>query len=278
MNIIATLLLALGVGSSAAIAATPDASMQAAPNVRYWILHGPAEEAQAMATNPDGVKFLSNPSRVVLYPVNARVPAPSSWKVVLWKPYASFAKFQEDVNSGRVPRGTQVVGYDIESWRFSPPEEQADPIGYTIKFGQLAHVHGYKFISTPAEDLMGRLAPGENKFLAFEKFGMAKAVAPYVDFYHIQAQGLQHNIDGPAPSYLSFTRNIIAQVHDANPNAIITVGISTNTPGDRGHRTSGDDIVATVRAVDPLVRGYWLNIVGGHDQTALDAVDKLDQP
>lgn len=274
MKMIAALLLALGIGGAAAAAATAPS----APNVRYWILHGPGEEAQAMATDPRGVKFLSDPSRIVLYPVNARVPAPSSWNVIPWKPYASFAKFQEDVNSGRIPRGTQVVGYDIESWRFSPSDEQADPIGYTIKFAQLAHAHGFKVISTPAEDLMGRLAPGENKFLAFEKFGMAKAVAPYVDFYHIQAQGLQHNIDGPAPSFLSFTRNIIAQVHDANPNTIITVGISTNTPGDRGHPTSGDDIVATVRAVDPLVRGYWLNIVGGHNETAMDAVEKLGTP
>jgi len=248
----------------------------AAP-IRYWILHGPGIEAQVLATDPTGVAFLSDPSRVVIYPVVANVPPPASWHVVWWKTYASFAKFQADIAANRVPPQVKVVGYDIEAWDFTPDDEHADPLGSMIKFAKLAHAHGYKVIVTPAINLMRRLHPGVNKYTAFTASGIAKAVAPYVDFYHIQSQGLQHNVDGPAPSFKSFVLDMVEQVHSANPSVIVTAGLTTITPGRR-IPSDPDEIVEAVRAVDPYVSGYWLNIVGGHNSTALDALSKLATP
>lgn len=230
-----------------------------------------------MATDARGIAFFASPSRIVLYPVIANVPPPPSWKVLLWHKYTSFATFQQDVDAGTVPRGTEIVGYDDEKWHLTPANEQADPIGYTIKFARLAHAHGYKVIAMPAENLMQALSPERDKFAGFLGFGMAKAVAPYIDFYHIQAQGLQQNIDGAPPSFMSFVRQVADQVHSANAKVIVTAGISTNTPG-AARSTTPDDMAAAVRAVDPIVSGYWLNIVGGASQVAADALSRITTP
>jgi hypothetical protein len=242
--------------------------LAAIPNTgRLWILEGPGLEAQAMATDPEGIKFFSNPSRTVLYPVKATVPAPASWKVILWHKYGSFAAFQSDINSGSVPAGTQIVGYDNEAWSFTPANEQREPIGYTIKFAQLAHAHGYKVFAMPAENIIQYRYPGQDKFTAFVKFGMAGLVAPYVDYYHIQSQDLQ-NV--PA-SYASYTQQIVAQVHAANPRVVVTGGVSTNPP----QAATAGDIDASIKASAQMVSGYWLNIVGATTPIASAALANL---
>lgn len=250
-------------------------SAVASPTERYWILQGPGLEAQAMATDPRAVRFFSQPGRIVIYPAIARVHAPPSWHVILWRKYDSYQEFASDVLAGRISSGVQIVAYDPEKWGLTPIDEQVDPIGYTIKFAQLAHAHGYKFLATPAINLMNVLRPRTNKFLAFVDFGYARMAARYADFYHIQAQGLQHNVDGPVPSYAWFVRQIAAQVRSVNPNCIVTAGISTNTPGDAAP-TTADDIAAAVRAADSDVDGYWLNVLRGDKATALRALEEID--
>lgn len=274
MKIYALALIVAILGGSAA-------SVNAATQkpTRYWFLQGPRHEAQAMATDPRAIAFFSDPSRIVVYPSIAAVPAPSSWHVVLWHKYTTIQKFEADLASNKVGAGVQIVGYDAEAWALTPDEEQNDPVGFTKKFAELAHAHGYKVIATPAINLMARKHHGENKFVAFVNDGLAKAIAPYVDFYHIQAQGLQQNVDGAVPSYKWFVAQITEQVHAANPNAIVTVGISTNTPGSHTE-TSSDDIAASVRAAEstPGVAGYWLNVVGGSGAVASDALSKIQPP
>ena len=253
------------------------ASPQTGLHTCYWILQGPRLEAEAMATDAAGRSFFERQKCAVLYPVIAHIPPPPGWNVIPWRKYTSFTTFLSDIESGTVPPGTKVVGYDAESWPQTPPDEQADPVGFTIKFARLAHAHGYQVIVTPAINLMQRMFVGENKYEAFVRFKMASAVAPYVDFYHIQAQGLQQNIDGPAPSYASFVRDIAAQVRAANPRAVVTAGISTNTPGAK-RRTNPADLVAAVRVSKGLVDGYWLNVVHGDVATASAALSQLPAP
>lgn len=246
------------------------------PSPTYWIVQGPRLDAEAVATNPDAIAFFNDPNRIVLYPAIAAVPAPRTWHVILWRKYASLERFRDDLARGKVGSGVQIVGYDPEHWRFTPVDEQQDPIASSIAFAQLAHAHGYKVIVMPAENLavINRRA---DKFRAFLDSGYASRVAPYVDFYHIQAQGLQHRINGPFPSYRSFVEQMVAQIHAANPNVIITAGISTNTPGS-AEPTSGADMAAAAKAVSDLVSGYWINVVRGNNSTAVDALRLLAQP
>ncbi len=275
MKISVFFLMAALLGTSAAVPAAADQTTQSS-NVRYWFLQGPRLEAQAMATDRNAIAFFSDPSRIVVYPAIAAVPPPSSWHVMLWRKYTSIQQFQDDISANKVGKNVQIVGYDPEVWSHTPDEEQQDPSDYIIKFAQLAHAHGYKVIATPAINLMGKKYHGQNKYVAFVNDGLAKTVAPYVDFYHIQAQGLQKNIDGGVPSYKWFITQISNQVHGANPNAIVTVGISTNTPGAHVD-TSPDDIAASVRAAEstPGIAGYWLNVVRGENSIASDALSRI---
>ena len=274
--LIACIVALLASSGPQAIAADTNLPARSKPT-RYWFLQGPRLEAQAMATDRRAVAFFSDPSRIVVYPAIAAVPPPSSWHVMRWRKYTTIQKFQHDLDTHSVGDGVQIVGYDAEQWALTPTEEQDDPAGYTEKFAQLAHSHGYKFIATPAINLMMRKYHGKNKYVAFVDDGLAKSLAPYVDFYHIQAQGLQQNVEGSQPSFKWFVEQIAAQVHSANPNAIVTVGISTNTPGSHTE-TSPDDIAASVRAAEsiPGVSGYWLNVVGGKGSVASDALSRID--
>lgn len=231
-----------------------------------WIFQGPGLEAQAMATNPEGIAFFSNPAITVMYPVKANVPAPSAWTVILWQKYTSFATFQTAVAAGTVPAGTAVVGYDDELWSKTPANEQSNPIGYTIQFAQLAHQNNYLFVSMPAENLMQGLFPGKNKYASFITYGMAAQVAPYVDFYSIQAQGLELT----PPSYASFTQTIVSQVQSANANAVITGGISTTVPN--APPVTAAQMDAAFAASMSMVAGYWLNIAAGTTPVAAAAL------
>ena len=262
----AALALAAGVACAAA---------QEPPKVTYWMMHGEpgTEETQMFVSDPAAVRFFAQPSNVVIYPVKGAPPPPPSWHVMLWRTYASYARFARDVADNRVGQGVQIVAYDLEVWKASPEEEQADPVNSIERFAQLAHAHGYKVMVTPAENLVLREHAGQNKFAAFEQSGIAKQVAPYVDFYHIQAQQLQHHLDDGDVSYLSFVRTIVDQVHSANPNAIVTVGITTSVPGRE--QTNASEIAAAVRATRGLVGGYWLNIVGPHGDMASQALSQL---
>jgi hypothetical protein len=195
--------------------------------------------------------------------------------VLIWRKYDSYEQFAHDVAANAVPQGTQIVGYDPEKWDLTPTDEQSDPVAYTIKFAQLAHAHGYKFLATPAINLMNVQAPRRNKYTAFVASGFARSVAPSVDFYNIQAQGLQHNVNGAPPSYAWFVNQIAGQIRAANPNAVITAGISTNTPGYFGETTAGD-IASSAKAAAPLVTGYWINVVRGNSEPAVRALEDLD--
>jgi len=222
-----------------------------------------------MATNPEGIAFFSNPSITVMYPVRANVGAPSSWRVLLWQKYTSFASFQSAIQTGMVPAGTNVVGYDDEAWSLTPANEQRDPVGYTIRFAKLAHQNGYGMISMPSENLMQAMFPGQDKFASFITYGMATSVAPYVDYYEIQSQDLETS----ASSYASFTQTIVGQVHSANAAVIITGGLSTSIPNEP--QITPANIDAVVAASFSSVAGYWLNIVGATDPIAFAALANL---
>ncbi len=260
-------LAACGGGGGGSSTTPPVTSPPPAGSAGLWILQGPGLEAQAMATNPIGISFFSNPSRTVLYPVIANVPPPSTWRTIRWNKYASYADFSAAIASNSVPAGTVIVGYDDEAWSYTPSNEQLDPIDYTIKFAQLAHAHGFKVISMPAEDLMNNLSSESDKYAAFVSYGMARAVAPYVDYYHIQAQDLETN----PPAYAAYVQTIAQQVHSVNPAVTITAGISTN-PADASGGAVASDMDAAISASQRLVSGYWLNIVGATASIAATAL------
>jgi hypothetical protein len=141
-------------------------------------------------------------------------------------------------------------------------------------FCNTAHEYGFDVVCTPAEDLFNGVAP--DKYTAFINSGIAGAVAAYCDYYHVQAQELQNsNLDGPAPSFLSYLTAIIAQIQAAAPPTlpIITVGLAANAG------TESIDIISAILATVSLgqVPGYWLNVPASTNPVASEALAALNK-
>jgi hypothetical protein len=222
------------------------------------MLNGPGNEAQAMATDPTGVAFFGQKGLRTLYPIDHRVPPPSSWGVTYFKRYTSHAQFVSDIAAqGTIPPEVKIIVYDNEAWPQTPSGEQADPITYAKRFAELAHQHGYQFMNTPAENLMQAMFPAENKYLAFVRYGYAAAIAADCEYYEIQGQQIENDTTGDAttPSFDWFTKQVEAQVRAANDKVVVLGGVVAKT----GY--SATDIVNAVHATRGTVAGYWLNVL-----------------
>jgi hypothetical protein len=223
-----------------------------------WMLNGPGNEAQAMATDANGIAFFAQQGIRTLYPIPHRVAPPASWDVTYFKRYTSYADFQSDVTAeGSIPTEVKLVVYDNEAWPQTPSNEQADPIGYVQQFGRLAHQHGYVFMNTPAANLTQAMFPGTNKYLQFVSYGYASAVAPDCDYYEIQGQQIENDTTGDDthPSFDWFTKQVAAQLRAANSKIVVLGGVVAKT----GYSSS--DIVNAVRSTTTIVTGYWLNVL-----------------
>lgn len=156
--------------------------------------------------------------------------------------------------------GVAVVLYDPESWPMTPRAEQIDPVAAVCRAAAIAHAHGKRLIATPAVDLLRQVAPDAShrgqRYRAFEQTGWIGAMAKCTDGVEIQAQGAEAN---PA-LFRQFVDTEARQARAANPDVLVLAGISTNPDG---RRVSTQQLFEDVRAVRPVVDGFWLNIPAG---------------
>ena len=78
---------------------------------------------------------------------------PAGWASIPAADFQSFADFQNAITNRTIDPSVKAILYDNESFSLTPPNEQVDPAYYTQQFADLAHAHGYVFISTPGTDL-----------------------------------------------------------------------------------------------------------------------------
>ena len=235
-----------GVPSATPSAApTPVATATAAPTpqpftsgLRYWIMQGPA--ASAMAADPVAQPYFATGNHMMLLPAAQQYPA--SWRGTAMVTFTSFAQFQLAVASHSVNPLVKTVLYDNEAWSFTPPNEQADPVGYTAQFAQLAHSRGWSVIATHAGSV------GSSNGLTIDA-GMCQ----YADSFSIQSQGIETNL----PAFLNVINTTVAACRAANPNIRVFAGIST---GPTGQAVTAQQIASAVMSVANIVDGYWLNI------------------
>jgi hypothetical protein len=96
--------------------------------------------------------------------------------------------------------GIQIVGYDLER-AFSPAADLSNPIGYTIAASNTAHKYGLLFMALPG-------------YPSGRDTNYAARVAPYCDYYVIQAQAATNDPD----TYQKFVTMMANAVHNGNPN------------------------------------------------------------
>jgi hypothetical protein len=170
--------------------------------------------------------------------------------------FSSAAALAEAVGRD-LPADTQAVLYDPEAWPFTPVAEQQDPVGAAALAARAARSAGLQLIVAPALSLTSVLAPGSRapRSQLFLELGLVGRLAMHADVLELQAQSLERDTGG----YASFVTAAAAQARAVSPQIGLLAGVSTNPPGAE---VDVGQIVAAIRAVQPVVDGFWLNIPG----------------
>ena len=111
--------------------------------------------------------------------------------------------------------GFNAIEFNLESG-LSPDWDKNNVVAAMKRAAQAAHDQGLKFRATPSKSYT-------------TEYG--SQIAPYVDYYHIQAQSLQ---DNGVKTYSDYVHTTISKLKQANSNLKISVQVSTqqdNAPG-----------------------------------------------
>jgi hypothetical protein len=111
--------------------------------------------------------------------------------------------------------GFDFIEFNLEKG-LAPSSDSNNVVSAIKRAAEAAHAQGLKFRAIPS-----------NPFTT--QYG--SQIAPYVDYYHIQAQSLQ---DNGIKTYSDYVHTQVAQLKQANPNLVISVHVSTeqgNLPG-----------------------------------------------
>lgn len=153
-----------------------------------------------------------------------------------------------------VPDGNGVV-LDIEDWPLTPITEKSHPIKAYRQASEIATKKHLWIVGTPAIDLVKSINPNYRGkiYNAFVKWHLAQKIAPFVQVYEIQAQGIESN----PYRYKAFVEEEVKQIRLGNPNAIILAGLSTNPSGQKVNVST---LYKDIQLTRNLVSGYWLNV------------------
>jgi hypothetical protein len=146
----------------------------------------------------------------------------------------------------------EVVVYDLEAWRFTPPAERRDPPSAFHEARR--HAEGRWLIAAPSLTLAQELDGNQSQpTLAYLRCGLAGMAAVEADGLHIQAQRLERQ----PHAYEDFVAEAAAQARAVETAVAITAGLSTNPPGRPVDLAA---LVECVALTADIVDGYWLNI------------------
>jgi hypothetical protein len=216
-----------------------------------WIIGAPTlmKLKQAGADDALITTAFDNPSTYVI--VRPNVPNRLA-RAVAAQTFTSYAELEKAFADAAIAPTTKAILFDLETWRFTPENEQRDPVGFTAKAAALAHQHGLLLIATPATNLATLMRPGSDKYDAFLSLKIIGELAKVADVLEVQAQQAQGT-----PRFTEFVRAASAQAHAANPSVIFFAGMSTNP---LGRTVTPEQLVSDYQATWRYVSGYWLNV------------------
>jgi hypothetical protein len=218
-----------------------------------WLFAG--RGAAAIASNADSSRLLDG-ARPFVMRSRALGEVPPGWQAVPLRSFKSFDEIRTAVEADALSHEVKGVLYDYEKWRFTPAEEQQNPVRYVKQAADLVHARGLLFVTAPAVDLVPILAPESDRRRqddTYLQLGLAGDAARYADVFDIQSQRFERDTE----RYANFVRAAAAQARQANPKVLVLAGVSTQ-PG--GHEVTADDILRAIQATRDFVDGYWFNI------------------
>jgi hypothetical protein len=217
-----------------------------------WLLNGPG--VGAIAGNAEASRLLDNARPFVMRGRFAGA-VPPAWKAVTFASFTKFGAIRSALQSGGLAQDVSGIMYDYERWPFTPEDEQRNSAGYVKQAAEIVHARGLQFLTAPAVNLVGVMAPQDQgpRYELFVRLGIAADAARYADVFDIQAQGSERN----TALYANFVRQAAAQARQANPKVLVLAGISTQPSGQQ---VTADDVLRAIAATRDSVDGYWLNI------------------
>jgi len=144
-----------------------------------------------------------------------------------------------------LPSGYKAIVADVERWKFTPRDEQANPALAIMQICAIAHARNERCIAAPGLDLFR----GPSGYLAS---GVTQA-AWSADGWEVQAQTLELH---PA-KYRAFVLAVKAQVHRVQPHVKIIAGLTTS---DRIGHVTGLKLWHAYASVRYHVAGFWGNV------------------
>jgi len=218
-----------------------------------WLIQGPG--AEALAKDPNAIKFFQGAAPYVRMPKNSSVQIPPGWNAIPFESFTSYRAIKDALDNNKLEPGVKAILYDSENWPMTPDDEKRDPDTAHQTAAQIVHSHNLIFIAAPAVDLARVLEPGTRgrAYEVYLRHNLAAIAARNADVVDIQAQGSQNN----QSTYTDFVQRAAAQAKSANPNVIVIAGISTNPHGEA---TTSDRLLGAVQATRSMVQGYWLNM------------------
>jgi len=218
---------------------------------------------KAVTADPEASRLLDHTRPYVLRKAGDPLVIPPSWDAIPVTPFQAFAELQAALEQHALAPEVKGVLYDYEKWKFTPPDEQRDPVKYIKPAADLVHGQGLVFLTSPSANLVKVMAPetgpsDAEMFEAYLRLGIAADGARYADAYVVQAQRSL----GDTAVFVDFVRRAAAQARAANPKVEVLAGISTNP---LGRPVSAGDLLRAIAATRDAVDGYWLNIPTRND-------------
>lgn len=236
---------------AALFSASPVAAAPAKPI--QWIINGPA--VAALAGDPGARAYFDGKEPFVVRKDDRPADLPPGWKSRETRTFTSVAHL-EAASARGFGAHVRAIIYDNEGWRFTPLDEQRDPVGATKRAAEIAHRHGLLLIAAPAVTLLRNFPTKSHAVKRYDRFldsGIVGGVARYADAVDVQAQGSE----AATSLYRSFVRAAADQARAAHKGVLVFAGISTNPSGQR---VTPAQIVRAVTATRAYVDGYWFNI------------------
>ncbi len=153
--------------------------------------------------------------------------------------YGSYWALKSAIAAGKVTSGMTVL-FDQETWKWTPPREQAHPRYFIRAAAQLARAHGVFIIESVYEPTMAA------------EIAVEVAAAPYADVIAIQSQ----KTDQHPEQFTRYVAQSAAAIRAVSPDVAIMAGLATDAGG---HPVTAAMMDREYDQTYAMVSYFWLN-------------------
>lgn len=184
-------------------------------------------------------------------------PATEAWNEARCLPTFNCASFGDVGSTLESLAGyTQptLILYDQEGWDLTPRRERATPWDFVGRAALLVRDGSVALGAAPSLTLaQGLLPQAGSAERAYLDSGLIERMAPAVTLFHIQSQRLERRPE----AYASFVKEVAGRARAANPQVMVTAGVSTNPTGAEVFL---EQLLHCIELTSRDVDGFWVNV------------------